>query len=71
MMLSLYLGLDSSTLEDSQVSYQLAKGVVLPFDKEKFSQMRDEATLCSSSLMRRSYEELFLYLVDLNPHFFM
>ena len=71
MVLSLCLGPNSSALKDNQVAYRLVKGTVFSSDKEKFAKMRDKATLCSSSLVRRSYEVLFLYLVDLNPHFFM
>ena len=71
MVLSLRLGPNNSALEDSSIAYWLAKGIVLPSDKEKFTKICDEATVCSSSLVRQSYEVFFLYLVDLNPHFFM
>ena len=60
MVLSLRLGFDSSALEDSSIAYQLAKGTILPNDKEKFAKMRDKATLCYSSLVRKSYEVFFL-----------
>ena len=63
MVLSLRLGLDSNALEDTFVAYRLAKGTILPNDKEKFAKICDEATLCSSSLVRRSYEVLSLHLV--------
>ena len=51
LLLSLRLGLDYSALEDSQVTYHLAKGIVLPTDRDWFTKMHEEATLCSSSLV--------------------
>ena len=54
MVMSLHLDSENNVLEDSYVAYHLAKGTVLPSDKEKFSRMHEEATLCSSLLMKRS-----------------
>ena len=61
-MLSFHLGLDNRALEDSRVAYWLAKGTVLPCDKEKFAKMRDEATLCFSLLVWQAYEVHFSLL---------
>ena len=71
MVLYLHLSPDSSALKDSQVSYQLAKGTILLFDKGKFTKMRDKATLCSRSFVRQTYEVLFSHLIVLSPYFFM
>ena len=70
LLLSLRLGLYSNALDDSQVAYRLAKGIVLPTDREKFTKKHDKATLCSSSLVRWAYEVLISYLYDLGFHFF-
>ena len=71
MLLSLCLDPDSSALEDSFVAHRLAKGTVLPNDKEKFTKMGEEASLFSSSLVRKSYEVVSLHLVVLSHHFFL
>ena len=48
LVLSLRLYPDNSALEDSFIAYHLEKGIVLLSDKEKFTKMREKATLCSS-----------------------
>ena len=60
-----------NALEDSQVAYRLAKGTVLPADRDRFTKMHEEATLCSSSFIRQAYKVSFSYLVVLDPNFSM
>ena len=70
LLLSLLLGPDSKALEDSQITYRLAKGTILPADRERFTKMQEEATLYSSLLVRQAYEVFSPHLDVLDPHFF-
>ena len=56
LLLSFRLGLDSSAFEDNKIAYRLSKRTVLPADWDRFLKIREEAILCSSSLVRRAYE---------------